>query len=342
MQKIIFSSLFLSAVAGLFADTSLSPPVPYDSDLFNKDKVVYFVNAEFLYWLVNESALQYAIQMNEQAPEHTGAVGTYQNTDFHWAPGGRINFGYFNAPHFWDSFIQYTYLSSTGSAHVKDRNKAGEYLNGTWEQPDLEPAEDPATLTRASSHINLTYNLIDFLFSRRFDANEHLRINLFGGLTAAVMHQHWSVHYHDLLDNDASIRNQWRFGGLGIRVGARVDWYMGWDLYLTGTTSAAILSGWYKNTAHEKSSTTSASPLHTSYEDHRLTSTAQMLLGPAWQKRFSSIRTEIFVGYELTAWTNLQEVYRSNHTLPQVSKTPWINTSLLTLQGLTARWSIDF
>ncbi len=58
----------LSSSGMLHADSPTPSAAPqaalYDADLFNKDKKVWFVNAEFLYWLVNESALDYAIKMD--------------------------------------------------------------------------------------------------------------------------------------------------------------------------------------------------------------------------------------------------------------------------------------
>src|SRR5579863_2862199 len=39
----------------------------YDCDLFSKDKKVLFVNLEFLWWTVNEGALDYAIKMKNPA-----------------------------------------------------------------------------------------------------------------------------------------------------------------------------------------------------------------------------------------------------------------------------------
>lgn len=353
-SKTVLSLCVLSS-GYLAADETLlqtKVTVAYDADLFNKDKKVFFVSGEFLYWLVNESALQYAIKMDSQPWSQTQditASGKYQNSDFHWAPGLRVSAGYFNAPHFWDIFAQYTYLPSSGHAKTEAPTKSGEYLVGTWQEPGVHTESPAAPLAKASSHINLNYNVFDMLISRRFMPNEHFRMNLFGGLTGAVLNQHWSVHYTDTNSVESLVRNRWRFDGLGVRSGMKLDWYMdAADLYLTGAASGALLSGWYKNVAKQKSSLNipGVDPTlpvgSTIYEDHRLVATTQIFFGPSWQKRFKSVRTELVAGYELTIWSNLQEVYRSNASLATDTKTPWINTSLLTLQGLTARFTIDF
>lgn len=60
----VLSSGFLAADDPTLLQTTTA--VAYDADLFNKDKRVFFASGEFLYWLVNESALQYAVKMNSQ------------------------------------------------------------------------------------------------------------------------------------------------------------------------------------------------------------------------------------------------------------------------------------
>lgn len=318
------------------------PELPYDADLFNKDKSVFFVNAEFLYWLVNEGAVDYAIKMDEQAWSSTEvgfALGNYHNAHFDWSPGFRINFGHFNAPHYWDVLIQYTYVPSSGSRDVHAPKGSGKYLNGTWAQP-----AGSAALMRASCHVDMKYNVLDLLFTRRFHTNEHLRFNVFGGLTSALIFQKMKVFYEDKLGMTSHIDNRWRFQGVGMRLGLKIDWFMGYDIYLTGQVSTALLSGWYKNTAYQVTSINdNSSPIRDSdFHDNRLTYTAQFLVGPSWQKKFKSVRTEVCAGYEFTIWTNLQEIYRSGASLPTGAKETFINNSNVSLQGLTVRLNVDF
>lgn len=323
----------------------------YDADLFNKDKSVFFVNGEFLYWLVNEGAVDYAVKMNKPAwstTQNTFAVGNYQNAEFDWAPGFRVNFGYFRAPHFWDVFLQYTYVPASGSKSVHAPKKGNEFLNGTWIQPDLGAEGPSAPLHEAHCHIDLKYNVLDFLFTRRFQTNEHLRIGLFGGLTSALIFQKMKVSYTDINNVHSHISNRWRFEGVGMRIGCKVDWYMGWDIFLIGQASTALLSGWYKNTAHQTTgiilpNADSSRPIRDSrFHDNRLTYTAQFLLGPAWEKRWTHLRTELFVGYEMNVWTNLHQLYRSSFDRPTGPKETFINNSNVSLQGLTVRLNVDF
>lgn len=354
----------LMSAAGLHADsasnTAANQQPAYDSDLFKKDTPAYFIQAEYLCWLVNEGALDYAIKMKHDtwsnlpttAPVNSYAVGHFHNAEFDWSSGLRLTFGYFRAPHFWDMFLQYTYLPSYGSNEVRAPNDSDndEFLNGTFAEPSIiqNSVATSLPLERASSRIRLKYHVLDWLASRRFFPNEHLRLNLFGGVTSAYIYQKWNVYYEDISDQHAKTRNSWQFEGLGLKLGTKIDWYLGWDLYLTGLASSGILSGWYKNTAHERTQAITANanqerPVHdTHFHDSRLAYTAQFNAGFSWQKAYESVRAEIGVGYEFNIWANLHQIYRSELTLPTDRKQTIINDSLLSLQGFTVRANLDF
>lgn len=325
--------------------------VAYDADLFNKDKEIHFVTAEFLYWQVNEGATDFAVKMNQPAwssTQNTYAIGNYENGDFSWSPGFRLTLGYFNAPHYWDVHAQYTYLPSSGSVEVHAPKKAGEFLNGTWIQPDVNTATPPAPLEKAKSHIRLDYNVLDLIFTRRFHTNEHLRVNVFGGLTSAFLYQKWHVSYEDINDQHSKIVNSWQFEGAGVRFGIKLDWFLGRDFYLTGLISNAMLAGWYRNSAFQETSAPIADannsrPIRdTHFSDNRMTFATQCLAGPSWQKRFKRARVEFMAGYELSIWTNLHQIYRSGFAAATAAKETFINNSNISLQGVTLRMNVDF
>ncbi|MBS0606830.1 MAG: hypothetical protein JSR57_07770 [Verrucomicrobia bacterium] len=352
----------LMSTAGLHADSPSYSNTPanqeqgYENDLFKKDTPVFFVQAEYLCWLVNEGALDYAVKMKHPAWSDsvpTYAVGHYQNAEFDWASGFRIAFGYFRAPHFWDMFLQYTYLPSFGSNKVRAPHDSDKLLNGTFGEPVINQdttigAASFIPLERANSRISLKYHVLDWLSSRRFFPNEHLRLNLFGGVTSAFIYQKWNVYYEDLSNQHAKIRNRWQFEGLGLKLGTKIDWYMGWNIYMTGLASSGILSGWYKNTAHERTQALTAGanqerPVHdTHFHDSRLAYTAQFMGSFSWQKAYESVRAEIGVGYEFNIWANLHQIYRTDLSVASATKQTYINDSLLTLQGFTVRANLDF
>src|SRR5579862_9872852 len=127
----------VAATSGLQADTARGNQIyapedqPSDEvDLFRKDTPVYFIEAEYLYWVVNEGALDYAVKMNKRAgPEKSYAVGNFHNAEFDWSSGFRVAFGYFRAPHYWDMFLEYTYLPAFGSNEVRTSHSSDKFLN---------------------------------------------------------------------------------------------------------------------------------------------------------------------------------------------------------------------
>lgn len=333
------------------ADEKVSQPkVSYDTDLFRENKKVLFVNAEFLYWTVNESALDYALVMKSPAwGSPTQGVGHYKVIDFGWNPGFRLNFGYFNAPHYWDTFVQYTYFRCKGQEETHAPNAPNRYLNGTWPQPAFDPLEE-IPLEKARSAVDFSLDLVEGLFTRRFHPNPHLRMRLYGGVSVSWLRQNWNIHYRDTEQNTSHLHNQWRFTGAGIRAGYMVDWFLGkGGFYFTGLVSAAMYAGHYHNVSKQHSSDSNGGQFNTElpfrnvhYKDTRLVPHFQLLAGPSWQMAFTKYRTELFIGYELNFWTNVHEVYRTTISAPTQAKATNMSNSVVGIQGLTVRWNLDF
>ena len=359
MNKLIFGLLCLiagmqandlSAIAEQVPNKKIKEKVSYDTDLFHKDQKVLFVNGEFLYWIINEGALDYALQMKNPAwGSSTEGVGHYKKTEFDWSPGFRVNFGYFNAPHYWDAFVQYTYFRGTGSSRARPHNSPSKFLNGTWPQPGFF-AFSAAPLAKAHSSIEMNLNLLEALCSRRFHPNPHLRVRLYGGATIAWIKQDWRVNYRDTESQKSRLKNVWKFTGAGVRAGYLVDWFLGkGGFFLTALISGAIYAGDYHNVSKQKSTDSQGGtfdpllPLrNVHYHDTRLVPHLQASMGPSWQQGFGKYRTEFFIGYELNLWANLHEVFRTSIGAPTAAKQTFINNSVMGIQGLIIRWNLDF
>lgn len=322
------------------------PPPPPDPDLFMKDRAVYSAHLEFLYWKPLEGSLMYVLKMNTPSwnPTDTFPVGRYQNANYNFDPGFRVTLGYFRAPRYWELWTTYTRLTAHGKDSAYPPSGPNEFLTSTW------PTFFHDSLSFAKSSLHLNYNVADVTADRYFIPNPHLRLRLIGGFTGAWMDQDWTVRYYDFAHHNNFIRNRWRFGGAGFRIGMGVDWFWTDDIYITIRGSLATLVGAYKNSMYQ---TTSIKPGPTynpqfplrnaSYHDSRGTANLQLLVGPSWQRNWTSIRTELFAGYEISSWMNLQEVYFSIPGSPAfASQQTTINSGVLTLQGLTTRFTIDF
>jgi hypothetical protein len=321
------------------------PPPPFDADLFRKDEQIYSANVEFLYWTVNEGCLDYALKMRHDAwgPSPSYAQGKFELAQFDLDPGFRLGFLFFRAPRYWEIRWQYTRLTCQGDNSCGKPEVDQKFLTGTWPQVTTAP------LAGARSHIHMNYNVFDFTVDRYFIPNPHLRLRLLGGGTAAWISQDWKVHYVDSALRGTTIRNRRSFIGAGLKSGTMVDWYWTGHLYMTGLGTVGALLGTYTNKALQKSSfqptasDNTAIPIRdTFFRDTRPVFTMQVMFGPSWQYNFTHNRIEFFCGYELNLWLNLQEIYRSTGGGPTVAKETWINTSLMAVQGLTTRLTLDF
>lgn len=316
---------------------SKQAPVPYDADLYRKDTEVISAHGEFLYWTAQEGSLDYAQKMKEAAPAGTScASGKVKSASYHLDPGFRIGMSYFNAPKYWEVRAQYTHIITRGKNSVSKPSAANEYLTGTWSQVLTDP------ITHAHSAIELNYNMFDLSIDRVFIPNPHLRVRMIATLSAAWISQDWKVHYFDVSQQNTTIRNRWKYVSGGIKMGLKGDWFWGKDIYLTGAADVGLYMGGYHNIAKQTASTLSLPYRNSDFKDTRPAFAAKFDFGPSWQKNFSHNRVELFVGYELCTWFNLQEIHRSSSGSASDAKETWINSSMLALQGLTTRLTIDF
>ncbi len=312
-------------------------PGDYDYDLYRKDEEAIFTNLEYLFWTVEEGSLDYALKMSKPAPSGISyASGDVKIADFGWNPGLRVNLGYFNAKKYYEFFLQYTWLRTTGHDTDISPDAPNLYLNGTWPHIFTSP------LLSAKSRISNNYNILDLLVDRVFIPNPHLRMRIYSGFTAAFIGQNWYLKYRSQKD-ETNIFNRWRFRAGGFKLMTGFDWFWRKDFYITAKTSFASLIGRYKNRAYQESNPYPVRPVRDFiFKDIRLAYNVMFLLGPSYQKNLCNSRIEVFAGYELSTWFNLHEIYRSSANASGRSKETWLNRGVFSLHGLTTRLTCDF
>ncbi len=321
-----------------------TPEAAWDADLYHRDDQVVSAHLEFLYWKTLETDLIYAQKMSLPAwgPANNAVQGNYENSSFNIDPGFRVGVSFFRAPKFWEVYGSYTRLTSRGTNSIEAPNSSTQFLTAAWPVPLM------SQLTSATSSLHLNYNVADFYVDRYFNPNPHLRLRLLGGLTGTWLDQNWTVKYTDTSSNTSRVQNSWSYWGCGLRFGVMADWFWTSNIYLTTKATVGGFMGPYHNRAYQTTTVLSSGYNSTlpirdaNYRDTRPAGNAQLIIGPSWQQNWTDMRTELFVGYEFNAWMNLQEVYHSTLGAPSDPKETWINTGWLGLQGLTARFTIDF
>jgi hypothetical protein len=238
---------------------------------------------------------------------------------------------------------QYTRLTARGKNNAGKPDPDTEYLTGTWPQIFSAP------MAGARSSIHMNYNVVDLLINRVFHPNPHLRMRLLGGAIVAWINQDWKVTYNDSANHETVINNRWKFIGGGLKTGTNIDWYWGRDVYITADAVFGALLGNYKNKSLQRANFQPTSEFNPSlplrdahFSDVRPTCTLQFTFGPSYQKNFTNSRMELFIGYELNTWANLQEIFRSTSGSASAAKETWINSSMIALQGLTSYLVMDF
>lgn len=343
-MRFISSILLFSSSALLAASNCYEPDE--DANEESKFEAVqrFFASAEFLYWTVQEGALDYAIHMNHPAPAAPAfASGDYKIADFNWAPGFRVVAGYYRAPHYWEAFGQYTWFYSKNSNRTFAPSHPGEFLSATWAELT------PPPLQMAESHIDIHYQIGDLLVTRVFDPNPHLRMRWVGGFTAAFIEQNWKIDYTNLIDGFDHIKNKWRFVGGGLRLGITVDWFWTGKIFLSGKASIATLVGAYHNKAEQTTNAAGFDPKvpvrDVLYNSPRFAFHSQIMIGPSYLTHIcwpGDWSFELFAGYEFNAWFNLQEVYRSSQSAGGFPKETNLETGVLGFHGLSLRATIGF
>lgn len=315
----------------------LHPELEGEPDLFNRYEQICSASAEFLYWGTAAGGLDYALKMRHSAEDATCyAQGRYETAKYDMSPGFRFCFLFFRAPHFWEVRWQYTRMTCEGNDHAGKPGPSDQYLTGTWPQISSNP------LSGAHSHIHLNYNVFDWLVDRVFYTNPHLRMRSVGGVFVGWMDQDWKVRYTDSSSTATIIRNRWHYVGGGMKSGLMIDWYWTGNLYFTAQGFFGGLIGSYTNRSKQSTSNSQILVRDASYQDVRPTMTTQFLVGPSYQRNFKTNRLELFAGYEMNSWFNLQEIFRSTSSTASAAKETFINSSMMSLYGLTARVTFDF
>ena len=151
-------------------------------------------------------------------PTDCYAQGQFENAKYGIDPGFRLGFLYFRAPHYWEIRWQYTRMTNRGENKSNKPEPGNQFLTGTWPQITTLP------LSEATSSIHLNYNVFDWLVTRVFFPNPHLRLRVLGGISTAWMDQNWEVSYSDSAGNTTKTQNRWHYVGAGLRSGTLVDW----------------------------------------------------------------------------------------------------------------------
>jgi hypothetical protein len=297
----------------------------------------FYVNADFLYWKVEEGELDYIltdVETGAGVTTSSGATGHLKEARFDCKAGLRIAAGATFSPDFWIVEGRYTWIHPKGSSST---NSSDLPLQGTYQ------TNNTTAIQSATSHINLNYQVADLILAKRFMLSKQVLVRAFTGVIGAWLNQHWTIKYFGGAPNQ-EIKQNWSFSGGGLQLGINGDWFIGSGISLVGECRGALIYGNYQNQLNNREEPSSLTIEDPRLHDHRVIPTLQLSFGPAWGKMFKGWGINLFAGYELNAWYNLQLINRS---LPITScsicgRNSVHSNGVLALQGLTMRLEVDF
>lgn len=305
-----------------------------------------YLRSDFLFWKTLSTPTYYVVSKQPYNVDfNTYIVGNVLSTTFDHDPGFRFSLGYRFAPNHWELDAQYTFFNNKGQDEIHGPiTVQPEILVASFEVPFVTV---DSSLAKAAAEIELLYQTFDLTLVKRFLFSDSLLLNLFAGFTGAWIDQDWTINYgsgslFETVDSD------WRFFGGGLKIGLNSDWHFcqGWSLF--SEISVATVVGSYENTLDINqfyfTSSTNSSQVNTSslLDDTRAAYYFHFLLGPSWGKVYSCWGFDLFIGYELDGWFNLQEITTTANQSNAGQRLNLFSQGLLCLQGLTANLTFNF
>ncbi len=233
-----------------------------------------FFTADFIYWVGNESGLDFVVK-NDCNTNYTSNA-RFKSPGFKWEPGFRVGLGY-NLPHDgWDLYANWTWLISRADRNVSTTD--GEVLYPTFlniNQIDSVCGSVGCANAKWKTHLNV----IDLELGRQFFVSKWLTVRPHFGLRNAWAYQHFNLDYcgnfntyhnnescsntcgcslsssssddssdscyHYIPNRRGSVYsdNSCKFWGLGLRGGLNTQWGLGCGFSLYGDLALSMLFG---------------------------------------------------------------------------------------------------
>lgn len=342
-----------SNTPSLYQSEAATPPqtplTSYSSYRPEIERQAFYIGAEYLYWKLDESGMNYAITNNSPTAydpanmrDVMSLVRNFHQVDFHYDSGVRGWLGYRVPDYFWEIEGEYTFYYTSDRQHVTRKPPPLGILDGTFPEFTRSPIE------RASSRFNFHYHTARLQLARPFFVGKTILIRPFFGMQGAWISQKWAVTYTGGDGEKTFFQNNWDYEAGGIHLGLNSEWYIayGLGLFMNGTLSS--LYGNHRLLCTMDPEIFTGGPFQKiTPNEHRVAQALQLSAGITWGMAFDPIAFRILLGYELNTWFNINELYRVNlagngTTAPNNEKIPLLTNTSLNLQGLIAGFVLEF
>ncbi len=316
------------------------------------------LSCELLIWTVQQKASTFVLSphgIHQPFPPSTisDSIGKYHSASFNWAPGVRASISYTFERDAWNLMGQYTYYGTSGRDTVHRPDEPTLYLEPTTREVSLSDRG----VNEMTSHTSFSYNVFDFLLSRRFLPGCQILFDFFAGPTAALISENWKIRGTDIAgptpNAETKSRSKWQFSGGGMRAGLNANWHMGAGFGLYNQFSFATLVGSY---SYNKKVRVNATPTpfidsllkpyvgRTTEEEIWVVPATQLEFGINWNHRFCHWAISIQGAFEINTWYDLHQYHQeaASFSGPTHDKLDYRNTSPVNLWGFNFSTNFSF
>ncbi len=342
--------MFLITVGAVHANISSGCCNPCQENNCCTDDCGFYLGGDFLYWTVNQSELDYAVD-DEDSDHGNLGKGKVHYLDFDWDAGFRIFGGYSLGWDCWDVAVVYTHFCEEANGSAKTSNDQA--LVPTLEPPDA----DVKVVDKAKGDNDLDYDVVDLVFTRPFCISKCSVLHPFFGVRALWLDQCLKVEYSggdidDLGFDKDVIKNDSKYKAVGLRAGLgyTVSVCNGFGLY--ADVGGSVLAG--RTDDHQQVQRFDGSEVVSDdidIKDKQYTSLFgyQIGVGASYETCYCDWVIKLSIGYEMNQWLNTPRLRRwvdgghggSNEGMSRGVTTSATDGNLL-LHGLIVKAGMEF
>jgi hypothetical protein len=325
----------------------------------------YFGSAEFLWWRLDETGLDYTTVKRSNTPANGTTnliLGKVYKVTPQSNPGFRLGFGYRFDKELWELGGFYTFYHTKGSDHVE----CPECNSNIETMPAMAPTigTNIDALLEAKARLGFWYHIGDIELAKPLTLGEYTSCRLVVGPTMAFIQQKFKLAFSD---NQATFTPcppdrtkhdiKWKFSGAGIRFGADTRWNIIERVNFLFGAYLSALYGNYKNTwvayryldptgnvcPEGRNTPQSKVPYSdANFSNHRTVFSTRLFGGIGYNYSFKRFNVEGYVNYELNTWFNLADQYRLEGNPTNFAKIRVLQTPPLNLSGVDIGFKINF
>lgn len=199
------------------------------------------VSASFIYWLVSQEGMDFAVYDNGETPVNRAGLITQK---FDFKPGFKVAAGSYLGTDDWEGKFEYTRLHFTTRSNTFAPNTTnGSLLNNSFSRDVLTNAAfDNQLVTQAKSKWKVKMDLMDLSTTRWFYSGHMFTMGPHMGVRGGFIDQYMDVSVIESGSTAFSrAKNKSKSWLIGPRFGLDMNWILGYGLRAYGKATRALL-----------------------------------------------------------------------------------------------------